>query len=89
MYEANDQLKYMSQTIDDFRSFFKPNKGKEIFILKDEVTKAYKITQATLENYNINIKITACENISAYGYANEFSQVVLNLHIRSWIHSEY
>jgi signal transduction histidine kinase len=79
MYEANDQLKYMSQTIDDFRSFFKPNKGKEIFILKDEITKAYKITQATLENYNINIKITACENISAYGYANEFSQVVLNL----------
>lgn len=79
MNEANEQLKYMSQTIDDFRNFFKPNKEKEIFDLKDEVKKAFKITQATLENYNINLQIHIKTKIEAYGYANEFSQVVLNL----------
>jgi hypothetical protein len=43
MKEANEQLKYMSETIDDFRTFFKPNREKEYFNLKDEVKKAYHI----------------------------------------------
>ncbi len=79
MNEANEQLKYMSLTIDDFRNFFKPDNEKEIFYIKDEVKKACKITQATLENYNINLQIHVKSNIQVYGYANEFSQVVLNL----------
>ena len=79
MNEANEQLKYMSQTIDDFRNFFKPNKEKEIFILNNEVKKAYKIMKATFENYNIDLQIFSKNEIKAYGYANEFSQVVLNI----------
>ena len=79
MKEANEQLKYMSQTIDDFRTFFKPNREKEYFDLKDEVKKAYHILQASLENQNINLQIYSKTQITAYGYANEFSQVVLNI----------
>ena len=79
MKEANAQLKYMSQTIDDFRNFFTPNKEKEYFNLKDESKKAYKILQATLENHNINLQIYASCTISTFGYANEFSQVILNI----------
>ncbi|MDC0933455.1 DUF3365 domain-containing protein, partial [Arcobacteraceae bacterium] len=79
MKEANDQLKYMSQTIDDFRNFFTPNKEKEYFNLKDESKKAFQILQATLENHNINLQIYSKQDISTYGYANEFSQVILNI----------
>ena len=79
MNEANEQLKYMSQTIDDFRTFFKPNREKEFFDLKLEVKKAYHILQASLENQNINLQIYSKSVITAYGYANEFSQVVLNI----------
>ena len=79
MKEANEQLKYMSQTIDDFRTFFKPNREKEYFDLKVEVKKAYHILQASLENQNINLQIYSKNVITAYGYANEFSQVVLNI----------
>jgi len=79
MKEANAQLKYMSQTIDDFRNFFTPNKEKEYFNLKDESKKAYKILQATLENHNINLQIYATNDINTFGYANEFSQVILNI----------
>ena len=77
--EANEQLKYMSQTIDDFRNFFKPNKEKEYFDLKNEIKKAYKISQETLLYNNINLQIFSSSTIIVYGYANEFSQVVLNL----------
>ena len=79
MSEANAQLKYMSQTIDDFRNFFKPNKEKEVFDLRQEVKKAYKIMKATLENYEINLQIYNRQEIDVYGYPNEFSQVVLNI----------
>jgi hypothetical protein len=79
MGEANEQLKYMSQTIDDFRNFFKPNKEKEIFDIRTEVRKAYKIMKATLENYNINLQIYNRKEIDVFGYPNEFSQVVLNI----------
>jgi len=79
MNEANEQLKYMSQTIDDFRNFFKPNKEKEYFDLKNEIKKAYKISQKSLLYNNINLQIFSSSTITVYGYANEFSQVVLNL----------
>lgn len=77
--EANEQLKYMSQTIDDFKNFFKPTKDKEYFDLKIEIKKAYKILEASLKYSNINLQIYASSVITAYGHANEFSQVVLNL----------
>ena len=79
MKEANEQLKYMSQTIEDFRSFFKPDKEKEYFNLEFEVKKAYKILRATLQYNNINLQIFSKRDMIAFGYANEFSQVVLNI----------
>ncbi len=77
--EANSQLNYMSQTIDDFRSFFKPDKEKENFDIKIEVQKAYKILEATLKNSEINLQIFTSSTYDVYGYPNEFSQVILNI----------
>jgi len=77
--EANEQLNYMSQTIDDFRNFFKPDKEKEYFDIKIEVRKAYKIIEATLKNSHINFQIFHSSTYEVYGYPNEFSQVVLNI----------
>jgi signal transduction histidine kinase len=79
MKEANEQLGYMSQTIDDFRNFFKPNKEKELFDLDLEVRKIYKILKDTLQNNNINFQIFSNKEIIVFGYPSEFSQVVLNI----------
>ena len=77
--EANEQLQYMSHTIDDFRNFFKPDKDKEYFVLKEEIKKAYHILKASLEYSNINLQILCKKKIVGFGYPNEFSQVVLNI----------
>lgn len=77
--EANEQLNYMSQTIDDFRNFFKPDKQKENFDVKIETQKAYKIVEATLKNSHIDLQIFTSSVYKVYGYPNEFSQVILNL----------
>ncbi|WP_298752265.1 DUF3365 domain-containing protein [uncultured Arcobacter sp.] len=79
MKEANEQLSYMSQTIDDFRNFFKPNKEKEFFDLDLEVRKTYKILKDTLQHNNINFQIFSNKEIMVYGYPSEFSQVILNI----------
>lgn len=79
MVEANEQLKYMSQTIEDFRSFFKPDKEKENFDVTVESHKAYNIMKATLDAHNINLQFFSKINMIGYGYPNEFSQVVLNI----------
>lgn len=77
--EANEQLNFMSQTIDDFRNFFKPDKEKEDFDLVHEVKRAYNLLEATLQHNNISLHINANGNFIAYGYPNEFSQVIFNI----------
>lgn len=79
MKEANEQLSYMSQTIEDFRNFFKPDKDKEVFDIKYETEKAYKILKDTLQSHNIDLQFYTKRDIYSYGYPNEFSQVVLNI----------
>ncbi|CAA6809273.1 MAG: Unknown protein [uncultured Sulfurovum sp.] len=77
--EANEQLNFMSQTIDDFRNFFKPDKEKENFNLVEEVQRAYSLLEAILQYNNIILHVNADEEFIAYGYPNEFSQVIFNI----------
>jgi signal transduction histidine kinase len=77
--EANEQLNFMSQTIDDFRNFFKPDKEKEYFDLHKEVERAYHLLEAVLQYNNIEMNINTSNKVLTYGYPNEFSQVVFNI----------
>ncbi len=79
MEEANEQLKYMSQTIEDFSSFFKPDKDKEYFDLYTVTHRAYKILKDNLESRNIRLQIYRKRDVVTFGYPNEFSQVILNI----------
>ena len=76
--EANIQLEYMSNTIDDFRNFYMPQKNKSDFQVKVEILKAISIISSTLESNNITLKI-AGDDFNLNGYESEFSQVILNL----------
>ncbi|RXJ75690.1 ATP-binding protein [Arcobacter sp. F155] len=70
----------MSQTIDDFRNFFKPEKIKHSFDINETVKKALRIIDASFNNLNIKIDFKAHDNENiAYGYENEYSQVIVNI----------
>jgi two-component system, sensor histidine kinase and response regulator len=69
----------MSTTIDDFRNFFKPNKEKTSFSLKKAVQDTLEILSASLRNHNITVHLDAPEDIIAYGFPNEYFQVMLNI----------
>ncbi len=77
---GNELLKHMSNTIDDFRHFFEPNRAKEIFDLSQYVQNAINIIQASLTYYHIEVRFTApSEAVTISGYPSEFAQVILNL----------
>ena len=69
----------MSNTIDDFRNFYKPDKIKEEFFVSDSCKNAINIIGATLKNFNIKLNINVENDKKIYGYPTEFSQVILNI----------
>jgi signal transduction histidine kinase len=71
---------FLSQTIDDFRDFFREDKAKELFFIDDIITKVLNLVRSSLKYYDIDIQTHSNnENIKFYGYPNELSQVMLNI----------
>ena len=77
---GNELIKYMSQTIDDFRHFFEPNRTKKKFDVAEYIQNAINIIEATLTYHKIELEVkTPKEKLLIEGYPSEFSQVILNL----------
>ncbi|NWF66212.1 MAG: PAS domain-containing protein [Campylobacterales bacterium] len=72
-------IQKMSSTIDDFRNFFKPNKEKESFFVKDIIDDTLILIESNFVNTQIDIKIDVKDNFELSGYPNEFSQVIANI----------
>lgn len=70
---------HMSQTIDDFRNFFRQDKEKTHFMVFSSILKAVEFSRPGLESRQIDIVIEGDREISVDGYGNEYAQVILNL----------
>ncbi|MGM0622879.1 MAG: response regulator [Campylobacterota bacterium] len=72
-------LQFMSQTIETFQNFYKPTQKESFFTVAQAVDEACNIVSATFEYFGINLCIHKKENPKAYGNANEYAQVILNI----------
>ena len=77
--EANNLTTYMSQTIDDFQNFFKPQGKKELFSIEEACRESYFIVASSLKYHDVNIEFNCIQDSKVYGYKNEYSQVILNV----------
>jgi signal transduction histidine kinase len=77
--EGMFQIKEMSQTIDDFRRFYKPNKEKTPFPVGDSIEAALSIFSTSLKKHGIQVEFEYRGQYTAFGFPNEFCQAVLNL----------
>ena len=70
-------VKQMSDTIDDFRNFFKPDKAKGYFSLLQCLKNSASVVSEAYESQNIKISIICDPQIECFGYERELMQVLL------------
>jgi signal transduction histidine kinase len=80
-YSAEEQIQFLSKTIDDFKEFYVPSKRKENFFVKEAIENSFTILSADLKQRGINLefKFDTNENIKVHGIKNELSQIILIL----------
>lgn len=74
-----EQTKYLSQTIEDFRNFFKPNKSEELVTCQSIIEETMKILEKSLENNEIHFKLIVEDNSKVKVYSRELLQVFINI----------
>lgn len=72
-------IMHMSQTIDDFRYFFRQDKEKTNFTANQAVAKAVEFISPSLNDNGIRISIIEQSEVDVFGYSNEYAQVLLNI----------
>ena len=79
MSKIESYVQFLTHTIDDFRNFFKPNKQKESVTLSQLVNRTLDIIGKALEINGITIKVETQATHEIFTYANEVTQVILNI----------
>ncbi len=76
---ANEQIFFMSDTIDNFKDFYKPTGEHIAFPARDAYNKMIDIIGYDLKHKNIAIRCDATQTLTLHGNPNELAQVMLNL----------
>lgn len=71
------QTEYMNQTVNDFQHFFNPIKEKIQFNLKKTLSTVLELVRYEYEMNNITLELIGDKDLFAYGYPNEYNQVIL------------
>lgn len=79
LMRISETLGYMSDTVNDFQTYFKPNNALEQAALAQIIERAIHFTQPRLTMYRIDLKIRCDERITIMTYVNELVQVLVNL----------
>jgi len=69
----------MSQTINDFINFTKPNTQKELILFENLLDDILKIMGTQLTNHNIELRIDIEPNLSTVTYKKELEHVLINI----------
>jgi signal transduction histidine kinase len=76
---ANAQIKYLSNTIDDFRDFFRNTNQKELFNLSDSINEVINLLKDSFTHHDIEVKTNLNESLEVKAFRGEFLQVIFNI----------
>jgi signal transduction histidine kinase len=79
LLEISDTIVYLSDTIDDFQTFFRPNKAKESIDINLVFQRALNFAKPRMKSLNIEVINEVQKEIIIFTYINELIQVILNL----------
>ncbi len=73
------QINHMVTTLDEFRTFFRPNKEEEAFQLLDVINSVLFLTKDEFMKHSITFDILNKTPIEIYGHRNEFKHLIINI----------
>lgn len=74
-----ETLKYLSETINLFRTFYQPDHSPQPFSLQAAVESAAQLMRPGIEASGIKLQLTAATEAMVQGYRNEFVNAVINI----------
>jgi PAS domain S-box-containing protein len=74
-----EQTQYLSETIEDFRGFFKPDKIKKEITARQLIEETIKIIAPVLKNHDITLNTEYLCDKELFVFSNELKQVLLNI----------
>lgn len=77
--ESMELITHMSQTIEDFRNFFRPDKEKVTFSVNQVIARTLALIVKSFKDHNIGIALHTEDDLMANGHPNEYAQVLLNI----------
>jgi signal transduction histidine kinase len=72
-------VQHMAQTIDTFRGFYRPDKEKKVFNIKDSIDQALAFIAPAFRFHSIAVELDVDPGLAAFGYPKEYAQVLLNI----------
>lgn len=79
LYEIEEYTEFLSDTIDDFREFYKPKKKKEASYVLPLIEKSLRFLDNEIRKKSITIEERWDQDIQLKLYENELMQVVINI----------
>ncbi|SFV51469.1 PUTATIVE TWO-COMPONENT SENSOR [hydrothermal vent metagenome] len=80
-FEKNitNQIEHMNNTLNEFRSFFRPSKDATFFEVKKMIESTLLLVKDEFIKKNIEITVQCEDNFELFGFENEFKHLVLNI----------
>lgn len=77
--EGQKQIEFMSDTIDNFRDFYRPETQEEFFSIVEQTSYAVEIIRGELYRYDIQIDLKIVEDKIINNFKNQYIQAVINI----------
>jgi len=80
LHNMQNRISYMSDTIEDFLNYYRPDKEKSMFNISESILKSLDIVSFDVShNSNIKISTDLDNSLQSYGLKNEFIQVIVTI----------
>jgi len=73
------RILYMSETIEDFMNYYRPDKEKSTFKIIDALNQALKIVNLDINSDIIQFNVQTDDTLMLYGSKNEYVQVIVSI----------
>jgi len=73
------QIEHMTETLDNFRSFFRPLEEKQLFYMNEIIQSVLSLLQDDLLKHSIKVSIHQDEDFILSGNPNEFKHIIINM----------